>query len=102
MSKSVIYPKDYRLRDIDRVNYPVSKISDIDFDSEIEDRSPSTKRVNTAHYPISEIIGPSRKTKIDEVLPFRIRIASVNIPGYSASNVPGIGIQVIGFSNYIL
>ena len=39
---------------------------------------------------------------INEVLPFRIRFTDIRIPGYNENNVPGIGLQVIGYSNYIL
>lgn len=35
-------------------------------------------------------------------LPFRIKFISVQVPGYSSTNVAPIGIAVIGFSNYIL
>ena len=37
-----------------------------------------------------------------EILPFRLSITSIGIQGYNQSNPPGIGIQIIGFSNYIL
>jgi hypothetical protein len=39
---------------------------------------------------------------INEVLPFRIRFTDIRIPGYNQNNVPGIGLQIIGYSNYIL
>jgi hypothetical protein len=39
---------------------------------------------------------------INEVLPFRIRFTDIRIPGYNQNNIPGIGLQVIGYSNYIL
>jgi hypothetical protein len=35
-------------------------------------------------------------------LPFRISITNIGIEGYRQDNPPGIGVQVIGFSNYIL
>jgi hypothetical protein len=38
----------------------------------------------------------------ESVLSFRLTITNIGIEGYSADNPPGIGIQVIGFSNYIL
>lgn len=43
-----------------------------------------------------------RVVKINEVLPFRVRFTDIKIPGYGPNNIPGIGLQVIGFSNYIL
>ena len=39
---------------------------------------------------------------INEVLPFRIRFTDIRVPGYNQNNVPGIGLQIIGYSNYIL
>jgi hypothetical protein len=52
---------------------------------------------------------PSNFQKVDyakvitpaSVLPFRLTLTNIGIEGYEA-NPPGIGIQVIGFSNYIL
>lgn len=35
-------------------------------------------------------------------LPFKIRITNITVPGYSPSNVPPIGIAIIGINNYIL
>ena len=48
----------------------------------------------TADYP--------KTTTVTEILPFRLTITNIGIEGYSASNPPGIGVQIIGFSNYIL
>jgi hypothetical protein len=36
------------------------------------------------------------------VLPFRLTITNIGIEGYDPANPPGIGVQIIGFSNYIL
>ena len=60
----------------------------------IQDISGSVGSLVTADYP--------KITTVTEVLPFRLTITNIGIVGYSASNPPGIGIQVIGFSNYIL
>ena len=60
----------------------------------IEDISGSVGSLVTADYP--------KITTVTEVLPFRLTITNIGIVGYSPSNPPGIGIQVIGFSNYIL
>ena len=53
---------------------------------------------------------PSNFQKIDyakvirpaSVLPFRLTLSNIGIQGYNPTNPPGIGIQVIGFSNYII
>ncbi len=60
----------------------------------IEDISGSVGSLVTADYP--------KITTVTEVLPFRLTITNIGIEGYSASNPPGIGVQIIGFSNYIL
>jgi hypothetical protein len=52
-----------------------------------------TKKIKTSGYS---------SVRISEVLPFRVRFETITVPGYSSTNIPGIGIQVIGFSNYIL
>lgn len=57
------------------------------------------KRVN---HPISQIKNPTRVTTVNQVLPFRVRFTTIGIEGYSSSNPPGIGLQVIGFSNWII
>ena len=36
------------------------------------------------------------------VLPFRVSLTNIGLQGYDPANPPGIGIQIIGFSNYIL
>ena len=53
---------------------------------------------------------PSNFQKVDyakvitpaSILPFRLTITNIGLEGYDPANPPGIGIQVIGFSNYIL
>lgn len=42
------------------------------------------------------------KTKVENILPFRVRLENINLATYNASNPPPIGIQIIGFNNYIL
>ena len=45
------------------------------------------------------------KNRLSEVIdrvPFRIRVTNITVPGYSPTNVPPIGIAIIGFNNYIL
>lgn len=61
-----------------------------------------TRNINKGNLPSTYIAGPSRLSIINETLPFRIRFTNIMVPGYSSTNVPGIGLQVIGFSNWIL
>lgn len=62
-----------------------------------------TKTVKTADYPLIKIRNVSEpKVKIENVLPFRVKFVNIGIEGYGPNNVPPIGIQVIGFNNFIL
>jgi predicted RNA-binding protein len=67
----------------------------------IDTDSHKAKRVKTVGYPISEIIYKTRTVKVDEILPFRVKFTTIGI-GAAYSNVPGIGLQIIGINNYIL
>lgn len=44
----------------------------------------------------------TRTVNIKHDLPFKVRFKSIQIEGYSPTNVPPIPLQVIGFSNWIL
>jgi hypothetical protein len=35
-------------------------------------------------------------------LPFKIRITNIKVPGYSPTDVPPIGLAIVGLNNYIL
>lgn len=63
---------------------------------------PSTNSVKTIDYGIININDMKPTVAIEETLPFRIQLTNITVPGYNANNIPGIGIQVIGYSNYIL
>ena len=49
-----------------------------------------------------EIVNYAKVITPTSVLPFRLTLTNVGIEGYNPANPPGIGIQIIGFSNYIL
>jgi hypothetical protein len=57
--------------------------------------------ISTVEYPKTKVLSSVRLTKINEVLPFRIKLTNIGIPS-AYSNVPGIGLQIIGINNYIL
>lgn len=57
------------------------------------------ERVN---YPITQIKYEAPLTVVESVLPFRVRFSTIIVEGYTSSNPPGIGIQIIGFSNWII
>jgi hypothetical protein len=52
-----------------------------------------TEKIFLADYPFA---------KITEVLPFRVKFSAIQIVGIGLGNTPGIPLQVIGYSNYIL
>jgi len=60
------------------------------------------KNIQTSDYPIAKIIEGRRTVSIKQVLPFRIKFSNITVPGYSAGDVPPIGIAIIGLNNYIL
>ena len=68
----------------------------------ITDKSGTTRKIAEKDYPRFTIVPSKRTVRIDETIPFRIKLTNIVVPGYSANNIPGIGIQVIGYSNYIL
>ena len=57
--------------------------------------------VSATDYPKTKVLYSTRLTKINEVLPFRIKLTNIGIPS-AYSNIPGIGLQIIGINNYIL
>jgi hypothetical protein len=40
--------------------------------------------------------------RINEVLPFRISFTNIMVPSYSSTEIPPIGIAIVGVNNYIL
>lgn len=60
------------------------------------------KKIKNKKYNLSRILHPNRVVKINETVPFRIKFINIGIEATGPNNVPGIGIQVIGYSNYIL
>lgn len=68
----------------------------------IDDVKVKARRIDEADFGIAKIVQPTRVVRINDILPFRVRFTAIGVEGYGANNVPGIGIQVIGFSNYIL
>jgi hypothetical protein len=61
-----------------------------------------SKTIKPKNYSITKIVHPNRIVRINETLPFRVKFINIGVESYGSNNVPGIGIQVIGYSNYIL
>ena len=68
----------------------------------IDDVRVKARKIEESDYSISKIVNPTRVVRINEILPFRVRFTTIGVEGYGPNNVPGIGLQVIGYSNYIL
>jgi len=62
----------------------------------------NTRSIDATNFFRSAVEESTRTVKINEVLPFRIRFTEIRVPGYGPNNVPGIGLQIIEYSNYIL
>ena len=58
-----------------------------------------TKVLKETSYPVTKITFTPRQTKPTSVLPFRVRFTTV---GEGGEGIPGIGIAIIGYNNYIL
>ncbi len=62
-----------------------------------------TVDIYTSNYATSKITYRKPFTSIiEDTLPFRVKFMSIGVPGYSPTNVPPIGIAIIGVNNYIL
>lgn len=68
----------------------------------IDEPKVKTRRLASKNFSLFNIVSSKRTVVINQTVPFRVRFTSIGVEGYGPNNVPGIGIQVIGFSNYIL
>ena len=68
----------------------------------IDKKAVIPKLISTSEYPITKINDVKYGVRIDEILPFRIRITNIGIESYGPGNVPPIGIAIVGINNYIL
>lgn len=67
----------------------------------ITNKSNLTRKVESKDYSRFKIVPSKRIVRINETLPFRVRFTNIMVPGYNQNNIPGIGLQIIGYSNYI-
>ena len=59
----------------------------------------SVKQTNFNKVKIKEF---PPKAKVESILPFRIRLTSINLATYNANNPAPVGISIIGGNNWIL
>lgn len=67
-----------------------------------EKRKVRTANIEKENFLNFSIEVGNRISVIEDILPFRIKFTSIQIPGYTPTTVPPIPLQIIGFSNYIL
>jgi len=68
----------------------------------LDELNNKTKRIFPIDYPLIQVEDFTRNTLITEILPFRVKFTAIQIVAIGLGNTPGIGLQVIGYSNYIL
>jgi len=61
-----------------------------------------TKTIFPIDYSEVRLEDITRKTTITEILPFRVKFSAIQVVAIGLGNTPGIPLQVIGYSNYIL
>ena len=94
MAYTVIIDKAIqKTQTVESVDYAFTKI--------IDKTVQKTKTVENVDYAVAKVIPITTGIKITEVLPFRIRFTTIGVPPAYAG-IPGIGLQIIGISNYIL
>ena len=87
--------KDFKSSKIKTVNYSKTTLTDIKTKTKVTPiKGFKSSGIKTVDY--------SKKVSINEILPFRLKITNIGIEGINPLNPPGLGMQVIGFSNYIL
>jgi len=59
----------------------------------LDDLQNKTEKIFLVEYPLSTIT---------DILPFRVKFSAIQIVAIGLGNTPGIPLQVIGYSNYIL
>lgn len=67
----------------------------------LDELNNKTKSIYSIDYSIIKIEDKNRQTIASDILPFRVKFIPIQIESL-IGNPPGIGLQVIGYSNYIL
>lgn len=87
--------KDFKSSKIKIVNYSKTTLTDVKTKTKLTPiKDFKSSAIKTVNY--------SKKVSINEILPFRLKLTNIGIEGINPLNPPGIGMQIIGFSNYIL
>ena len=68
----------------------------------LDELNGKTKQIFPIDYPLVQVEDFTINTLITEILPFRVKFTAIQIQAIGLGNTPGIPLQVIGYSNYIL
>jgi hypothetical protein len=68
----------------------------------LDELNGKTKLIFPIAYPLIQVEDFTRNTLITDILPFRVKFSAIQIQALGLGNTPGIPLQVIGYSNYIL
>jgi hypothetical protein len=68
----------------------------------LDELNGKTKRIFPIDYPLIQVEDFTRSTLITDILPFRVKFSAIQVVAIGLGNTPGIPLQVIGYSNYIL
>jgi len=68
----------------------------------LDELNNKTNSIFSIDYPLIEIKDFTRNAVLSDVLPLRVKFTAIQIQAIGLGNTPGIGLQVIGYSNYIL
>jgi hypothetical protein len=68
----------------------------------LDELNGKTKRIFPIDYPLVQVEDFTKNTLITDILPFRVKFSAIQIVAIGLGNTPGIPLQVIGYSNYIL
>jgi hypothetical protein len=87
--------KPYKQKLFNKSTGTLKKVSNISSKSSVVlDIKPKSSKIKTVNY--------SKTVKPQDILPFKIKITNIGIDGVNPLAPPGIGVQIIGFSNYII
>lgn len=83
-------------------DYPITEITSEKYVVVIDESLLVSESIGTIDYPITSIDDVNHGVRVDEILPFRVRFTNIGIEGYGSTNIPPIGIAIVGINNYIL
>jgi hypothetical protein len=68
----------------------------------LDELNGKTKKIFPIDYPLIQVEELTKNTVVTAILPFRVKFTAIQIQAIGLGNTPGIPLQVIGYSNYIL